>query len=99
MEEGQGGWRMVDWLRRWPRRCKAELVGGVWMLLRKYSLEDDEWEMGSVREWKEKNDEMTNRDWIEELEGNSSLRSWYRIAKEEADLVQYSIFKGYLYKI
>ncbi len=29
--------------------------------------------MGSVREWKEKIDEMNNRDWMEEIEGKRSL--------------------------
>ncbi len=45
--------------------------------------------MGSVREWKEKIDEMNNRDWIEEVEGKRSLR-WYRMVKEEADLELYT---------
>ncbi len=32
---------------------------------------------------------MSNRDWMEEVEGKRSLR-WYRMVKEEADLEQYT---------
>ena len=59
--------------------AKKKECGGVsWegeceLLLRKYKLED--YEMGSVQKWKERVHSINSRDWLEEVEGKSSL-SW-----------------------
>jgi len=62
-------------------------AGVCHLLLRKYGLED--YEMGSVQEWKERVHSINSRDWLEEVEGKSSL-SWYRMVKEGAGLEQYT---------
>ena len=64
--------------------------GGCDLLLRKYGLGD--YEMGSVQEWKERVHSINSRDWVEEVEGKSSL-SWNvnRMVKEAAaGLEQYT---------
>ena len=48
--------------------------GEYGQLLRKYGLEGSE--TGSAMEWKERVHEKNCRDWVEEVEGNSSLK-WY----------------------
>ena len=56
--------KMKKW-RCWEGECE--------LLLRKYELED--YEMGSVQKWKERVHSINSRDWLEEVEGKSSL-SW-----------------------
>ena len=41
--------------------------------------------MDPVQEWKERVHSINSRDWVEEVEGKSSL-SWYRKVKEVAGL-------------
>ena len=55
-------------------------------LLRKYGLES---ETGSAKEWKERVHERNCRDWMEEVEGKSSLKR-YRMVKDEAGLEEYT---------
>ena len=54
------------------RKMRRNVQNG--QLLRKYGLEGSEtW---SAMEWKERVHEKNCRDWVEEVEGNSSLK-WY----------------------
>ena len=65
----------------------ASWQGEYDVLLRKYGLEGRE--TGSAKEWKGRFHDKNCRDWMEEIEGKSSLK-WYQLVKEEAGLEEYT---------